>query len=197
MVWRGPRALPARPNRVALTFDDGPTPLTLDYVDALERCGVRATFFVVGEQCAKQPELVSALAAAGHELAGHGYTHRRFTSLSRAQLRDELWRTRDLLPAGKAARSLVRPPHGSGSLATLAACASEGFTTVLWSLNSGDWRDREPSALERAVQADSVEPGEIVLFHEGQPWTLNALPAIVDGLKKAGHELVTVGELLA
>jgi len=187
----------ASAGRVALTFDDGPTSLTSAYLDVLAELDVRATFFLVGELCEQHPELVSALAVRGHQLAGHGYTHRRFTSLSQAELADELERTRLLLPAGEGQRWLVRPPYGAVSLRSLAACRRHGFTTVLWSLNSGDWRSHDASQVERIVAEQSATAGAIVLLHEGQSWTMKALPAIVGGLRQAGHELVTVGELLA
>jgi peptidoglycan-N-acetylglucosamine deacetylase len=191
----GARPRPIKPGKIALTFDDGPTPLTLEYLDVLERLGVRATFFVVGGLCAQHPELVQAIADRGHELAGHGYTHRRFTELKDTELREELWRTRALLPAS--GRTFVRPPHGAVSLSTLVACAREGFTTVLWSLNSGDWCSQNASEVEQSFLAQEATAGEIVLLHEGQSWTMQALPTIVGALEKAGHELVTVGELLA
>lgn len=187
----------ARPGRVALTFDDGPTPLTPRLLDLLAELDVRATFFLIGENCAERPELVQAISAAGHEVASHGYTHRRFTSLSRRELESELERTRALLPEPALRRPLVRPPYGSVSVASLLACARQGFTTVLWSVNSCDWRERDAQEVAKVTLEQTAEPDDIVLFHEGQAWTLEALPAIVAGLKQAGHELVTVGELLA
>jgi peptidoglycan/xylan/chitin deacetylase (PgdA/CDA1 family) len=184
------------PGRVALTFDDGPAPLTHEYLKVLAALDARATFFLVGEMCVEYPELVRAIAGRGHEIAGHGYTHRRFTSLTRAELEAELWRTAAVLPPTRAAHKLVRPPYGAVSLGTLATCARHGFTSVMWSLNSGDWRARSaPDVAKTFVQA--VAPGEIVLLHEGQPWTLDALPTILENLRKWGHELVTVSELLA
>jgi peptidoglycan/xylan/chitin deacetylase (PgdA/CDA1 family) len=68
---------------------------------------------------------------------------------------------------------------------------------VLWSLNSGDWKRQNAHEIEKAFTEHAAAPGEIVLLHEGQSWTLNALPTIVGELRKAGHELVTVSELLA
>jgi peptidoglycan/xylan/chitin deacetylase (PgdA/CDA1 family) len=193
----GARSTPVKPGKIALTFDDGPTPLTLEYLNVLEQLGVRATFFLVGGLCAEHPELVQAIADRGHELAGHGYTHRRFTALKDTELREELWRTRALLPPTASSRALVRPPHGAVSLSTLFACARQGFTTVLWSLNSGDWCSQNAAEVEQAFLGQTATAGEIVLLHEGQSWTMQALPAIVGALEKAGHELVTVGELLA
>ncbi|HWZ91644.1 MAG TPA: polysaccharide deacetylase family protein [Polyangiaceae bacterium] len=200
VVWRGPeghRQPSKKPGRVALTFDDGPTPLTLDYLAVLERLGARATFFVVGELCAQNPELVAAIAEQGHELAGHGYTHRRFTQLSQAELSEELERTQALLPPTPQGRAFVRPPHGAVSLCSMVTCLRRGFTTVLWSFNSGDWCNKETSLVEGTFHERTAEAGEIVLLHEGQSWTMNALPTIVGALEKAGHELCTVRELLA
>jgi peptidoglycan/xylan/chitin deacetylase (PgdA/CDA1 family) len=194
-VWKGPGERAKRRRRVALTFDDGPTPLTNDYLDVLGRFGARATFFVVGELCEKHPELIDAVARGGHELAGHGYTHRRFTDLSRNELRNELSRTRALLPVQQARRALVRPPHGELSLGSAAVCASAGFTLVLWSRDSGDWCTEQACDVVHAFD-EKLEPGSIVLLHEGQKWTLEALPEILATLERQGHELCTVGELL-
>jgi peptidoglycan/xylan/chitin deacetylase (PgdA/CDA1 family) len=179
---------------VALTFDDGPTALTRDYLAVLAQNGAKATFFVVGELCSRYPDLIDEVARSGHELAGHGYTHRRFTELSPRELGDELSRTQALLPAGSR-RPLVRPPYGAISLASAVTCARAGFTVVLWSRDSGDWRSNHPHEVARALDA-TLEPGAIVLLHDGQRWTLDALPGILTNLRKAGHELCTVGELL-
>jgi peptidoglycan/xylan/chitin deacetylase (PgdA/CDA1 family) len=162
----------------------------------LDELGTRATFFVVGEMCAKHPDIVAEIAARGHELAGHGYTHRRFTELSPGELSDELERTQALLPPSAQERPFVRPPHGAMSLRSMLTCSRRGFTTVLWSYNSDDWRNKETSQVEEVFNERTAEAGEIVLLHDGQSWTMNALPRIVGALEKAGHELVTVGELL-
>ena len=193
VVWRG---APER-RRIALTFDDGPMPLTLDYLDALDELGARATFFLVGELCAQHPKLVAAIAERGHELGNHGYTHRPFPKLGARELSSELSRTQALLPPTGRRRQLVRPPYGAVSPSSFLTCAQRGFTTVMWSLNSGDWEKRDASQVAATFTERAALPGEIVLLHEGQSWTLKALPTIVGELKKAGHELVTVSELLA
>jgi peptidoglycan-N-acetylglucosamine deacetylase len=199
VVWRGKdraRQL-GRPGRVALTFDDGPTSLTPGYLKVLARYGVRATFFVVGELGAMRRDLLAEISEAGHELAGHGYTHRRFPTLSKAELENELRLTASLLPASTGKRSLVRPPHGAVSPRSLFTCARAGFTTVLWSYDSGDSRTRSPEEVAAAFdQRQASAPGTIALLHEGHGWTMEALPSILGKLRKAGHELVTVGEIL-
>jgi peptidoglycan/xylan/chitin deacetylase (PgdA/CDA1 family) len=201
VVWQGPAeqtvAAGPRGRPVALTFDDGPSELTPAYLEVLERFGARATFFVVGKLCAAHPELVSAIAAGGHELSAHGYTHRRFPSLSRKELRKELTGTASLLPRCSGRRPLVRPPHGAVSLWSTLTCANAGFTTVLWSHDSGDWCTTRADDVCAAFEDErGLEPGAIVLLHEGQPWTLQALPRVLGRLSEAGHDLVTVGELL-
>jgi len=193
VVWHGPQ----QRSRVALTFDDGPDELTTAYLDVLERFGVRATFFLVGEHCASHPDLVRAIAARGHEVAGHGYTHRPFPWLCSIDLlEEELERTAALLPQS-VPRAFVRPPHGAVSIASLVATARAGFTTVLWSFDSGDWRTEKPDEVADAFRNGSIAPGTIVLLHEGQDWTLQALPMILEQLLEAGHEPVTVRELLS
>jgi len=197
VAWHGQRTRPRGSRRpIALTFDDGPNELTHSYLDALRRFRARATFFLVGEQCAHSPGLVSAIAAEGHQLAGHGYTHRRFPSLSPDELRRELAQTAALLPR-PSGRPLVRPPHGAMSPSSLLTCVRAGFTTVLWSHDSGDWCTTSANDVCSAFENDSeLGAGAVVLLHEGQPWTLQALPRVLGKLHAEGHELVTLGELL-
>jgi peptidoglycan/xylan/chitin deacetylase (PgdA/CDA1 family) len=197
IAWHG-RAVPAREGRrpIALTFDDGPDELTREYLKVLAAFKARATFFVVGELCAARPDLVSAIAEGGHELAGHGYTHRRFPSLRTDVLRDELLRTEALLPR-TAGRRLVRPPYGALSVRSLVTCARAGFTTALWSHESEDWRIKSADDVCAGFgDRPELEPGAVLLLHEGQPWTVGALPMLLSQWSEAGHDLVTMGELL-
>jgi len=191
VVWSGPRGR----RRVALTFDDGPSPLTRDYLDLLERFEARATFFVIGEYCREQRVLLDEMLNRGHEIAEHGYSHRRFPEAAeRRELGHELARTRALLPPR--ARRWVRPPFGSLSPASLWSCARRGYRTVLWSHDSDDCRTKDPAEIVRKVSPSRLVPGSIVLLHDGQDWTLGALAAALRGLRDAGFALVTVGRLL-
>jgi peptidoglycan/xylan/chitin deacetylase (PgdA/CDA1 family) len=192
LVFRGP---PER-RAVALTFDDGPEALLDQYLDALDRAAARATFFVLGAACAARRAGLIEIVRRGHEVAAHGYTHKRFPTLSAAQLDDELRRTAALLPVPLTRRPLVRPPQGATSLRSLMRTARAGYTTVMWSLDSDDCRTQSADEVAARVAPERVRPGEIVLLHEGQSWTLAALPRILDGLRQADYALVTVGELL-
>jgi len=194
LVVRGSTA--PRRRLVALTFDDGPGEMTPRYLDLLAELDARATFFVVGENVARAPDRVLAYVQRGHEVAGHGFTHTPFPLLGPAALIEELTRTADLLPPCVSRRPFVRPPQGRVTPRSLARVALAGYVTVLWSLDSDDCRTRDVSAIVARVANGRVAPGEIILFHEQQAWTLDALPPIVEGLRRAGFALVTVGELL-
>jgi peptidoglycan/xylan/chitin deacetylase (PgdA/CDA1 family) len=179
--------------RVSLTFDDGPDELTPRYLDMLDQLGVRATFFVLGRACLRHPAHLRDIVARGHEVASHGHTHRVFPSLSADELAEELGRARQAIPP-RARGRLVRPPRGAVSPRSLLRCAAAGYTTVLWSLDSDDCRTRSVDTVVQRVSA--ARPGDIVLLHEGQTWTLDALAPMVASLRAAGRELVTVGEIL-
>jgi peptidoglycan/xylan/chitin deacetylase (PgdA/CDA1 family) len=190
LVRHGSRKVP----RVALTFDDGPDEMTPQYLDVLDRLAVRATFFLIGQSCARWPGAVRAIVARGHEVASHGHTHKTFPSLSARDLAEELARVQELQPPTERRRALLRPPRGAISPWSLIRCAAAGYTTVLWSLDSDDCRTT--SSGEVVARVAGAEPGEVVLLHEGQSWTIDALPAVVGSLRDRGLELVTVGEML-
>jgi peptidoglycan/xylan/chitin deacetylase (PgdA/CDA1 family) len=190
MVVRARRSGP----RVALTFDDGPDEHTVTLLDLLDRLRVRSTFFVIGERCVRRRAELHEIVRRGHEVAPHGFTHKRFPLLSRETLRDELARSAEVLPPSLRRPALLRPPGGHVSLGTLAQCARHGYTTVLWSVDSLDAQTRDPA--EVADNAAAAEAGDIVLLHEGQSWTNEALPQIVERLRARGLEPSTVGEML-
>jgi peptidoglycan/xylan/chitin deacetylase (PgdA/CDA1 family) len=182
--------------RVALTFDDGPDPMTPEYLDVLARLGVRATFFLIGERAAREPGLVREYRRLGHDVGGHGWSHEPFSTMSDERLQDELARTEAVLGAVEGRLRFVRPPRGATSVRSLLQVAAAGYTTVLWSVDSDDCRARDPRVVERRVRPAALFPGDVVLLHELQPWTLAAIPRVVHALRDGGYELVTVSELL-
>jgi len=195
ILWTHGARDPTR-KRVALTFDDGPDTMTPLYLDVLWRLNVRATFFLVGENAARRPDLVNQYRRRGHDVGGHGWTHVPFSTMSDQRLRSELAQTEAALGAGEGRPRLVRPPRGALSARALFRIAAAGYTTVLWSLDSDDCRGRDSETVERRVLPRAVSPGDVVLLHELQPWTLAALPSIVHALRLADWELVTVSELM-
>jgi peptidoglycan/xylan/chitin deacetylase (PgdA/CDA1 family) len=179
--------------RVALTFDDGPDAMTGRYLDVLGELGVAATFFVIGENAAAAPDLVAEVVRRGHEIGGHGWSHRPFPAMSSGDLREEIRRTAAVLPRPI---RLVRPPRGALSLRALVEVASSGYVTVLWSLDSDDCRTQDPTAVEARLSPTKVRAGDIVLMHEMQPWSLRALRSAVPRLRDAGFAFSTVSDLI-
>ncbi len=185
---------PATTKRVALTFDDGPDELTPRYLELLDDLGVPATFFVLGELANKYPEHIREYLRRGHQVAGHGYDHQRFTKLSRRDLLDQCKRTDEAIGGQATGTSWVRPPHGSLDSMSLINLRTSGYTVALWSLDSCDYSDRDPATLAQRCVSTA---GEVLLFHEGQEWTLDALPRIVAAIHGAGLECVTMFDLFA
>lgn len=188
---------PAASKRVALTFDDGPDELTDKYLDLLDDLGVPATFFLIGENAKKRPDAVRDYLRRGHQIASHGYDHQRFTKLDRRSLLDQCARTETALGGQSSGRPWVRPPHGSVHAGSLVSLLAAGYTVALWTIDSQDYEDRDVTVLAERCSPPKVAAGDVLLFHEGQQWTLNALPRIVTALHAAGLECVTMQDLFA
>jgi peptidoglycan/xylan/chitin deacetylase (PgdA/CDA1 family) len=198
--WGGPRSSLA----VALTFDDGPDPVTTPAVlDALDGLGVRGTFFVVGERARRHPDLVQEIAARGHQLASHGDVHTSHL------LRSPRWVGRDLRRAVDAMTALghrprwYRPAYGHVSASTIAAARRLGLEVVLWSCWGREWADADPGAVAARVSR-RIGPGAVVLLHDGEGFgppgmvriVVDALPLIAHALRRRNLDAVTLDELV-
>jgi peptidoglycan/xylan/chitin deacetylase (PgdA/CDA1 family) len=179
--------------KIALTFDDGPGPLTLEYLDALERSNAKATFFVIGKNCAPHREALAAIASQGHDVAGHGWSHTPFTKLRHGALEEELQKTTAELPVRS---RIVRPPYGKMTPRSLITSFRAGYSSAMWSVDPLDWQASTANDVVRAVDPKMLRGGDIVLLHEERPATLEALPEVIARIKDAGFELVTVSELV-
>jgi peptidoglycan/xylan/chitin deacetylase (PgdA/CDA1 family) len=170
---------------VALTFDDGPTPLTPALLDVLEDHGARATMFNIGSKVGEHPELVEAELAAGHAVENHTQTHPDLATVSPGQVAAEITEATAALEAAGAEPEWFRPPFGNTDERVNAAVAAAGLREVIWTTDTFDWQDGTTTqdVVDRAL---AVEPGGIVLMHDGKQLTLDALPAILDGLAERG-----------
>jgi peptidoglycan-N-acetylglucosamine deacetylase len=198
-VWRGPR----HTRRIALTFDDGPDPeWTPRVLDTLAAADVRATFFLVGERASRAPTLVRALAAAGHEIGNHSWSHCSPWLAGPRRTGQEIGRAHALLAdlSGRAPRHF-RPPWGMVNLAMFPALRRWDERCVFWSIQPEGLRP-QPPVRQTAHVLERAHPGAIVDLHDaeglaGAPARLHAaLPAMIEGLRGAGYELVTLTELL-
>ncbi|HTJ28528.1 MAG TPA: polysaccharide deacetylase family protein [Candidatus Limnocylindria bacterium] len=184
---------------VALTFDDGPYPVTTPLLlQTLRDLHVPATFFLIGRDAEQFPALARAILADGNEIGDHTLTHPDLDHLDDAAARSELVdgaaALRGVAPAPSELR-IFRPPHGRYTLATLRVAQAAGFDTILWSDDPGDWRAISGDALRAHVLHHATAP-EIVLLHSGRVETVASLPELVARFRQAGYTFVTVGELL-
>lgn len=176
---------------VALTIDDGPDPRHTPTVLALlEQHGIRATFFLIGENAVEHPDLVREIAARGHHIANHTWTHPDLRHLSEAKVREELERTSELLhrTTGKAP-SWFRAPGGDWSPASLKVSAELGMRPMAWSVDPRDWARPGTVVITDRILKD-VRPGAIVLNHDGggdRSQTVAALKAYLPVLIDSGY----------
>ncbi len=182
--------LPGIEHAVALTFDDGPSEVTPRILDALRDAGVRAAFFVLGEAADRHPEMVRRIAAEGHQLGLHGFTHAPMVLPARAAVRREVADTEAALrracPDAEIVR-WVRPPHGFKSLTLAHTLRRAGYGFAAWGVSSRDYAECRPAQITARVLAHA-QPGAIVLLHDGpaNAATADALPSILAGLHERG-----------
>jgi peptidoglycan-N-acetylglucosamine deacetylase len=185
-----------RDDAVALTFDDGPhaegTPAVLE---ALERQGATATFFLVGEQVRLRPALAGEIVAAGHEVAVHGDRHALLLRRTVRALADDLDRAVETIAeATGVAPTLYRPPYGVFSSGALAHVRARGWRPLLWSTWGRDWERRATPASITRRATRRLRPGDVVLLHDSDAYssegswrrTAAALPSVIDAVATLG-----------
>mgnify|MGYP001176888261 CR=1 FL=1 len=158
--------------------------------------GVHVTFFPTGRWATRRPDLVQAMAAAGHELGNHGDRHDHPKALGDNQLAELIRRGQERLEDIAGVRtSLFAPPYGEVDARIARVAAETGHWTIMWTVDTVDWRQPPPDVIVQRVLS-RVQPGAIVLMHPTEP-TLTALPIILDRLMADGWQVVPVGRLLA
>jgi peptidoglycan/xylan/chitin deacetylase (PgdA/CDA1 family) len=193
----------AREKLIALTFDDGPTPgYTEEVLGVLKAHGARATFYLTGKECVQYVQGARAIAAGGHEIGNHTYSHSRLMLMPDENIAEEIERTdAAIMGAGYVGPITVRPPGCKRLLAAPLYLARTDRTTVTWDLEP----DSIPGVAESAdaIVANVVEgahPGAIVDLHvmyPGRAPTRAALPRIIERLRAKGYRFVTVSELIS
>ncbi|MCL6560229.1 MAG: polysaccharide deacetylase family protein [Firmicutes bacterium] len=167
-------------------------------LDALQKQDVKATFFVSGAWAKKYPELAHRIGEEGHEIASNGNRQINLSAETKATVQDELKKSRELIQEATGhPPSLLRVPYGDWNDTVLAEAAGLGYTVVQWSVDSLDIQTPGKNAVVNNV-VNKVHPGAIILMHASDTasQTPEAIPAIIEGLKNGGYELVTVSNLL-
>jgi peptidoglycan/xylan/chitin deacetylase (PgdA/CDA1 family) len=200
-IWCGPTS----EHEVALTFDDGPSPLyTKEILALLKEYQAKATFFVLGRKVEQYPQIIKAMVRDGHEIGNHTFDHPRLTETAKRVCERELERTRldlDLLGCPSQPQ-LMRPPYSAYDRQLTSYLTHTQRGLVLWSLDSGDWRGLDAGTIVHNI-LDRVKNGSIIVFHDSDEKdqadrrpTVEALKVILPALKARGYRMVTISDLV-
>lgn len=186
---------------VYLTFDNGYEAGYTEYIlDTLEEKEVPATFFITGHYVRSQPELVKRMLKDNHTLGNHSDHHGDFTKMSKEEMKQEL----SLLDRAVASITnikklqYVRPPKGTFNAQTIQWANELGYTHIFWSLAFVDWHEDKKAGWKSAYQQlmDQIHPGAIVLLHTVSPDNAEALPYVIDDLRKQGYHFKSLDDLI-
>jgi len=191
--------------QLALTFDDGPNdPCTQRLLDVLARHDVHTTFFVMGCYVKRRPDIVRALARAGHAIGNHTFTHPLLTFKPVAQIRQELADCREAIHEATGQYSnLFRPPFGGRRPAVLRIARELGMQPIMWNVTGYDWNAPPVEEIERKV-ARQVRGGDVILLHDGghrqmgadRSQTVLATDRLIARYKSEGYSFVTIPQML-
>ncbi|MFL6436857.1 MAG: glycosyltransferase [Terriglobales bacterium] len=199
-----------KPNKVAITFDDGPDPnFTPQILDVLKRKNAKATFFLIGIPSENDPGLVKRIYNEGHEIGNHTLTHPNISEVSPWRFETEINVTERLFAAKLGVKPLFfRPPYSidqepdtADEVKPLEEVQDMGFITVGDKIDPNDWEMNPRPSAEQIAQSvfDQLGKGSIILLHDGggdRSQTVKALPMIIDGIRARGYEVVPVSELI-
>ncbi len=180
---------------VALTFDDGPSPrCTPQLLDGLKARNVHATFFVVGCQVVKDPDIVERMAAEGHQVGNHSYDHKELDKLSVREAAEDMAKNDALLHRLLGAGDYwVRPPYG-----LLSEDERQALTVPVigWSVDTEDWKSKNAEKILDILYRQ-ISDGDIILLHDRYLNSVSAALQAIDHLQQQGYHFVTVSELLS
>jgi peptidoglycan-N-acetylglucosamine deacetylase len=194
----------ASPRTVALTFDDGPAAATPQVLDVLQRAGVHATFFVIGQHAAADPEMLRRIVAGGNALGDHTWSHPIPNAAAGWNSRKLAWEIehtrRAIVDATGLRPCLFRPPGGIVKGAKSATHAA-GLSMVLWSVDTRDWStpSKGSSKFARVIRKRAglglTQEHPVILLHDGggnREATVAALPGIINDYRAQGYRFVTL-----
>ena len=184
---------------IAMTFDDGPSSAnTPRLLDLAAKKHIKLTFFLIGENAARNPQLVQRELAEGHQVGNHSYTHPDLAKMSDDAVRSEIQKTQDAIIAASGYKPiLMRPPYGAMTPRQRLWVSHEfGVKLILWDVDPLDWKRPGPDVVASRIIA-AVRPGSIILSHDIHSQTVDAMPKVFDTLLAKGYKFVTVSELIA
>lgn len=179
--------------QIALTFDDGPATHSIAVLNALKKHGATATFFCIGSRIEKFPEICRRMAAEGHTIGNHSFSHAHvFPFFSRKRVQKEIERTNELIQGitGKPNR-LFRPPFGVTNPTIAAAVQQMDQLVIGWNLRSFDTVSKDPEGLAKRI-VEKIKPGTVLLLHDNRPDTAAILDSILQYTARHGYKTVGV-----
>ncbi len=199
IVYVGTPTAPDGRPQVNLSFDvEGNPELLYQILDILDQFNYRTTFFMQGEWVQQNPEAVQRIAERGHELGNHSWTHGDFKPMSAEQVTKELMDTETLVQelTGQTTKPYFRPPFGSRSKISVPTAYELGWTTIIWTYGSEDWRDGATAQTIYDNVFGNAAPGALYYMHTSRQIDVEALPRLLQAFQDAGYALVSVGEIL-
>jgi peptidoglycan-N-acetylglucosamine deacetylase len=184
---------------VAMTFDDGPSAAnTPRLLDMLKQRNIKATFFLIGQNVAANPDIVRRILAEGHEIGNHTWTHPQLSKLGDDRVTTEIAKTQEAIKeASGFTPTLLRPPYGAITPRQREWIENQfGLSVILWSVDPLDWKRPGPSVVTQRILSQA-RPGAIILSHDIHKQTIDAMPATLDGLIAKGYKFATVSQLIA
>ena len=182
---------------IALSIDDGPSEVTNELLTVLKRLGIKASFFLIGQNVRNNQDKTKAIFDAGHEIGNHSDGYEPLGAAAADDIRESLQKTSAAIESiTREVPCMFRAPNVNYGENLFSVCAEMGLPLIGISTRSSDWRsDVDTDAIISNVLSTAVNNG-IINCHELQK-TVNALPAMVHGLRLQGYEILTVGQLVA
>ena len=193
---------PPDSGKIALTFDDGPGEATPLILDILKKAGIRATFFLCGQNVERFPIYARRIAEEGHEIGNHTYSHPRFLWKTPGKIAWEIERAQNVIAHHSGCQpKLFRPPYGIRWFGLFPILNRNQMRVIMWSVNSKDWRSPTSRIVSRVRRG--ITPGAIILLHDGVPphqsgdrsATVEAVGKILEALGER-YPFVPVSEML-
>lgn len=195
-VFRGPTDAKV----VSLTFDDGPSDKsaqTRETLKILADYGIKASFFLIGQNVVTFPKIVHEIHDHGHEIANHTWSHANLKKSSAEKVESEIVKCNEAIEKVMGFRpTVLRPPYGAYNAGVLETAKKHGLTTVTWTGSGSDWEAKATAESILDGVTKQVGSGYIYLLHDVNPRVVKALPRMIERIKEKGFEFKPTAELL-
>lgn len=196
LPYTPPRVIDPKKPMIALTFDDGPSSVTMDIMRALEKNNAIGTFFMLGNRVERHANIVREVAEQGHEIGLHTWSHREMHRMSVDEIRLSMKKSVDVIrKTAGVTPTLLRPPYGTVTAGVRNVCREADIRIVNWSVDTEDWRSHNTNMIASRILRGARD-GAIVLSHDLYGQTAKAMEIVIPELIARGYQLVTVSEML-